>query len=111
MLKICGGRDHPSGLTGTASSANGRAAIFRVAMETRGSARPTVVATTANGTLSAGQGCVPFAKTIAIEDDHDLTLVVPLLTDDAAGMMSIILSDPTDATITQAVAAAVVVPM
>jgi hypothetical protein len=95
---------------GTASSANARAAIFRVAMETRGSARPTVVATTANGTLRAGQEYVPFAKTIGFEDDHDVTLVVPLLTDDAAGTMSIILSDATNATITQGVATAVVNP-
>jgi ELWxxDGT repeat protein len=92
---------------GTASSANGRAAIFRVSMETTGSARPTVVATTANGTLRAGQEYMPFAKTIGFENDHDVTLVVPLLADDVAGTMSVILSDATNATIAQGVATAV----
>jgi ELWxxDGT repeat protein len=95
---------------GTALSAKGRAAIFRVAMETSGSAHPTVVATTADGTMRAGQEYVPFTKTITFENDHDVTLVVPLLSEKVTGTMSVILSDAANATITQGVATAVVSP-
>jgi hypothetical protein len=79
-------------------------------METSGSAHPTVVATTADGTMRAGQEYVPFTKTITFENDHDVTLVVPLLSEKVTGTMSVILSDAANATITQGVATAVVSP-
>jgi hypothetical protein len=66
------------------------------------------VATTVDGTLTAAKDYVPFTKTIVFDDDRDVTLVVPLRSDDARGMMSVILSSPTNATIEQGIATAVI---
>jgi ELWxxDGT repeat protein len=93
---------------GTASTAAGRAAVFRVHMETTGTTQPAVVATTVDGTLTAAKDYVPFTKTIVFDDDRDVTLVVPLRSDDARGTMSVILSSPTNATIEQGIATAAI---
>jgi ELWxxDGT repeat protein len=95
---------------GTAQTATGRAAVFRVHMETSGTARPTVVATTVDGTLTAANDYVPFTRTIFFDDDRDVTLVVPLRSEDRDGTMSVVLSSPVNASIEQAMATAVIAP-
>lgn len=92
---------------GTAATIDGRAAIFTVTMSTNGAAHPTVVASTADGTLAAPADYVAFTKNIVFDGDHDVTLVVPLRTDHP-GTLHVVLSSPVNATIVQGMATALI---
>jgi ELWxxDGT repeat protein len=91
---------------GMAKTPTGIGAVFRVHVDANGAKRPRVVATTVDGTLSAERDYVPFTREIVFEGDHDVTLVVPLRHGQAKGTLSVVLSMPVDATITQGVAVA-----
>ena len=89
---------------GTAAGVEGRVAVFRVSVTTRGSARASVIATTVDGTLIAGRDYVPFTKEIVFDNDRDVTLTVPLLETGTQGTMSVVLSSPVNATIVDGIA-------
>jgi hypothetical protein len=93
---------------GTAATAGGLAAVFRVHVEANGPARPSVVATTVDGTLTSEKDYVPFEKTIVFDDDRDVTLAVPIRSAQSSGTLSIILSSPTNATIENGIATALI---
>jgi len=90
---------------GTAATTDGRAAIFRVSMDTRDAAHPTVVAATADGTLIAGRDYEPFTREIVFEKDHDVILSVPLRPE-TIGTLSLVLSSPVNATVVKGTATA-----
>jgi ELWxxDGT repeat protein len=91
---------------GTAKTATGLGAVFRVDFTATGVKRPSVIATTVDGTLSAERDYVPFTREIVFERDYEVTLVVPLRHANATGTMSVVLSSPVNATIAQGMATA-----
>jgi ELWxxDGT repeat protein len=91
---------------GTAKTPTGVGAVFRVHVDVGSAKPPIVIATTVDGTLIAGSDYVPFAREIVFEDDHDATILVPLRHSDAQGTLSVVLSAPLNATITQGFATA-----
>lgn len=91
---------------GTARTAAGAGAVFRVRVDAAGAAVPSVTATTADGTLTAGRDYVPVTREIVFEEDRDVTLFVPLRDRNAQGTLSVVLSAPVNATITRGLATA-----
>jgi ELWxxDGT repeat protein len=92
---------------GTAETATGRAAVFRVSMTTTGSAHPAVIASTVDGTLRADRDYVPLTRELVFENDAPVTLTVPLRDPEARGSLSLVLSSPRNAFIERGVATAV----
>ncbi|HEY0159466.1 MAG TPA: hypothetical protein VGF28_19420 [Thermoanaerobaculia bacterium] len=91
---------------GTAKTTNGLGAVFHVHVKDRGTDPPRVTATTVDGTLSAEHDYVPFTRDVVFEDDHEVTLVVPLRHANARGTLSIVLAAPVNGTITEGIATA-----
>jgi ELWxxDGT repeat protein len=79
-------------------------AMFRVTMNAEGSELPTVVASTVDGTLIAGRDYTPFTRELEFDDEHDVTLVVPIL--GVGGTVSVALSSPTNGRIVRGFATA-----
>jgi ELWxxDGT repeat protein len=92
---------------GLAKTASGLGAVFRVEIAAAAGVKlPSVIATTADGTLTSGRDYVPFTREIVFERDHEATLVVPLRDANARGTLSVVLSAPVNATIMQGMATA-----
>lgn len=94
---------------GTATTATGTGAVFRVHADVAGGLPSSVTATTVDGSLVAGRDYVPFTREIVFENDHAVTLLVPLR-DRARGTMSVALSAPVNATVALGLATADVSP-
>lgn len=94
---------------GTARTASGTSAVFRVTMTPHGAGAPAVVASTVDGSLLANRDYTPFTRTVVFQTDADATLVVPLR-EGATGTVSIVLSTPSAAVITKGVSTATIGP-
>lgn len=91
---------------GIAQTRAGTGAVFQLTVDARGAKLPSVVATTVDGTLRSERDYIPFTREIVFEDDHHVTLVVPLRHSDKRGSLHVVLSAPLHATITNGVATA-----
>lgn len=93
---------------GTVATTTGIGAAFRIHLEPGGATDSRVIASTADGTLKAQTDYVAFSREIVFDDDHDVTIVVPLTGARTAGSVSLVLSSPSGAVIEKGMATALV---